>query len=81
MYFDRGENMKTIDRLGRIVIPSEIRKRIYLELGDEVEFEELDGAVIVKTVKKHCRLCGSVEEFNPRLRLCNKCVEQIKNEP
>jgi transcriptional pleiotropic regulator of transition state genes len=40
--------IRKIDRLGRIVIPNDIRKTLKLQSGDTVEIKVENGAVIVK---------------------------------
>ena len=72
--------VKTIDELGRIVIPGELRRKVGLEPRDKVElFAEKDRIVI----KKHdpgCVFCGSsadTVEWKDKL-VCRSCLESLK---
>ena len=40
--------IRKIDRLGRIVIPNDVRKTLDLKAGDTVEIKVENGAVTVK---------------------------------
>lgn len=45
---------KQIDKLGRIVLPKEMRENYDIELGDDVDLIACDeGIMIVKSVKKN----------------------------
>jgi AbrB family looped-hinge helix DNA binding protein len=37
----------TIDKAGRIAIPKELRDRMGLRAGDELEIEELNGKIVL----------------------------------
>lgn len=44
---------RKIDQVGRVVIPSEIRERFNMEIGDKVEFFAVkDGILLVKSEKR-----------------------------
>lgn len=44
---------RSIDNVGRIVIPKKTREKFKMEIGDDVEFYETDkGLLIVKVPKK-----------------------------
>ncbi len=71
--------VREIDELGRIVIPSEIRKGLDLNKKDPMEIY-LNGDMIV--LKKHmpcCIFCGEVEDviyFKGKL-ICRGCIEEM----
>lgn len=44
--------IRTVDELGRVVIPTELRKKLSLEAGDTVKVTEQDGAVIFRLAEK-----------------------------
>ena len=39
--------LKKIDELGRIVIPSEIRKELNIKLNQEIEIDKMDNKIII----------------------------------
>jgi transcriptional pleiotropic regulator of transition state genes len=72
---------RTIDRLGRIVVPVEFRRA--LEIGDHdlVEISlEGDRIVMVKH-ERACTFCGSSTNLRPhRSKLvCATCVSQLSS--
>jgi len=45
----KGGFMKTtIDRFGRLVLPKQIRDRIGLKPGSEIEIEELESEIVIR---------------------------------
>ena len=71
--------VRDIDDLGRIVIPSEIRKTLDLNRKDPMEIY-LDGDMIL--LKKHmpcCIFCGEADDvilFKGKL-ICKNCVKEM----
>jgi len=48
------KNVRTMDELGRIILPLDFRRRLDWEYGDEIAvcLDEKDGVIILKLVKK-----------------------------
>jgi transcriptional pleiotropic regulator of transition state genes len=72
--------VRKIDELGRIVLPSELRKVFGIHEGDELEIS-VDGERVVLQ-KRHdvCIFCsseGPSVDFKGR-RVCGSCVGEIK---
>ena len=42
--------VRQIDLLGRIVIPAEIRRKLGIEIGDELSFEVKNNSLIIQKV-------------------------------
>ena len=86
------ENMKrictrTLDELGRIVVPSEIRAKLGLEEGDTFAMYYVDGNTFMlqlaeKSPQKKCLLCGTneVTETIKGKNICGQCYDEIKND-
>lgn len=71
---------RTIDKMGRIVIPNDIRKAIGLNLGDEVSIEISGKGVLIVPLTQRCVLCGSKYElisYCDKL-ICNSCIKELK---
>ena len=73
---------RTVDKMGRVVIPKEIRDQ--LKIVSEVDKIDItvDGDKII--LKKHydaCLFCGKIEDAieYKGYYVCNDCVEKLKN--
>ncbi len=74
--------VRQIDKLGRLVLPSDIRKMLNIRDGsDSVEFFVDDNCVIIKKYRPACIFCNS--PFNlvnyKDQSICESCVDEIKN--
>ena len=68
--------MRGIDKLGRIVIPMELRKRHGFTDGGRVEFIEMEDGILVRSSDLKCRLCSARLPDGRELPLCDECVEK-----
>ncbi len=74
--------VRSIDELGRIVLPMELRKTMNINRKDKLEIY-VDGDNIVLT--KHqfaCSFCGSCEDvinFKGQC-ICKNCISELKSE-
>ena len=70
---------KTIDELGRVVVPANMRKTVGLSSGSKVEIA-LDGdRIIIKPIEIRCKICDSVLTYNRDICVCDTCIARIKN--
>ena len=69
--------MRRIDKLGRIVIPLELREKYNLTEGASVEFLDSGDGVTVKSSDPYCKLCRSRISKNARLPLCDLCIQTV----
>jgi AbrB family transcriptional regulator, transcriptional pleiotropic regulator of transition state genes len=71
---------RKIDDLGRVVIPSSMRKTLGIREGDELEFR-LDGEhIVLGRVADQCTFCGATEHLE-RFRekvVCWSCMAAIR---
>ena len=69
---------REIDRLGRVVIPIEFRKKLGIEFNSKVLISLSNGEIIITAQKSHCALCGKEIDANyHELQLCGKCIDKI----
>ena len=68
--------MRGIDKLGRIVIPMELRRKHGIVEGGRVEFIDTEDGITVRAVKGQCRLCGAGIPTERELPLCDECIEK-----
>ena len=69
--------MRRVDKLGRIVIPSELRRKYGLTEGAKIQFLDEGDGITVKPSDDLCKLCRSRIEDRRRLPLCDKCIELV----
>ena len=70
--------VRRVDKLGRIVLPMNYRKALGLNPESEVVLGIDDGIITVKPCGEGCKLCGSRDNVNESLTICNMCIEKIK---
>ena len=70
---------REIDRLGRVVIPIEFRKKLGIAFNSKVLISLSNGEIIITAQKSHCALRGKEIDANyHELQLCDKCINKIK---
>ena len=72
--------IRKVDELGRIVVPVELRKKLNINIKDEVEIYVERSSIVIKKYDPSCVFCGKtsdLEEFEDKL-ICKKCLEKIK---
>ena len=69
--------MRKVDRLGRIVIPLELREKYGLMEGAPIEFIDAGEGVTVKTLNAFCKVCRARVELGITFPLCKACYEKL----
>ena len=64
--------IKTVDEAGRIVLPKEYRNKMNIVLYEN------DGKLTIEVVTPKCKLCGTAENVNEELSLCEECIKKVK---
>ena len=72
---------RKVDELGRIVIPSEIRKHLDVEPGTDLDVELRGEEVVLIKSQDTCRLCGSDSDLIALddCYICRSCAKRIKD--
>lgn len=72
--------VRGLDKMGRIVLPMEIRKMLHLiDNKSSVEFYTEEDAVILKKYVPACVFCGGADdmiEYNG-MKICRECLEKM----
>ena len=71
---------REIDKLGRIVLPIELRRTLEIESGDAVEIYVEDNRVILEKYRPSCVFCGGnegISEYKGK-NVCEACIEELK---
>jgi transcriptional pleiotropic regulator of transition state genes len=70
---------RKIDELGRMVLPSELRRRFAISEGDYLGISVEGQRIILTKVESGCVFCDAAEEltqFRDKL-VCKGCVEDL----
>ncbi len=70
--------IRKLDNMGRIVLPAEYRRRTGLDDFSELKITEKDGKIIIEKLNLNCRICGTEENVNTKMAVCEKCIAKIK---
>lgn len=71
---------RKIDKLGRIVLPIEYRKRLCLIENSKVTVSINNDIIFITPSEQKCLICGSLSHLSKTLPLCLNCINKIKNE-
>ncbi|MEF2919979.1 MAG: AbrB/MazE/SpoVT family DNA-binding domain-containing protein [Acutalibacteraceae bacterium] len=68
-----------IDSLGRIVIPSPLRKAYGLEKNEAVELMALEDGILMRKYQPGCVFCGNIMGLSmfKEQRVCDDCIKEI----
>ncbi|MBR2650305.1 MAG: AbrB/MazE/SpoVT family DNA-binding domain-containing protein [Clostridia bacterium] len=71
--------VRSIDELGRLVIPKELRKSLGMPAGTPVEILAIDGKIVVQKFCPGCHLCGGTEDLKELhgTSICAVCRSEI----
>lgn len=71
--------VRSMDSVGRIVVPKEMRKALGINDGDDVEILYLNNSVVLKKHEISCKICGSSKNLI-RYRdayICRRCISEL----
>lgn len=72
--------IRKVDRLGRIVLPSETRKKLDISPKDDLEIYSEGECIVLKKSSSTCTFCGNTENTD-QLKdksVCQDCIDEIK---
>ncbi|MBP5209238.1 MAG: AbrB/MazE/SpoVT family DNA-binding domain-containing protein [Clostridia bacterium] len=72
--------VRSIDCLGRFVIPKEMRRHLQINEGDLLEVAVEQDKIVIRKYDKACVLCSSTDNlstFNEK-QICRDCLNKIK---
>ena len=74
--------VRRLDRLGRIVLPKELRASFKIEYEDGLEIFTDDNRIILRKYMPACIFCGSREDivtFKDK-KVCAECMKALENQ-
>ena len=69
--------MRRVDKLGRIVIPQEMREKYGLTEGAGIDFIDNGDGVTVVLSEESCVLCKVKLEKDCEIPLCRRCAKRV----
>ena len=74
--------VRQIDELGRIVVPKEIRKKMYIESGDPLEIFVDGDHILLAKYAPTCIFCGGTENVSlfKDKKICERCRAELAAE-
>jgi len=72
--------VRTIDDLGRIVIPKEIRDKFSINVKQPMEILDDEQYIILGKYEYECVICRRVEGLNPHSNkyICHNCAKEAR---
>ena len=74
--------VRRVDDLGRIVLPSEIRQTMEIDVREPMEIFTEEDRIILQKYQPSCIFCSNTEDiviFNSK-RICKECLEKLKSQ-
>jgi AbrB family looped-hinge helix DNA binding protein len=72
-----GGVMKKVDKLGRIVIPIEVRQKYRFTEGTKIEFLDVGEGLIIRSSEHFCKICREKIPDGETFPLCEKCMVEV----
>lgn len=72
--------IRKLDKLGRVVLPIELRKTLNIDIKDGLEILTEQDMIVLKKHSPDCFICGQSKNlvaFKGKL-LCRDCIDYIK---
>ena len=68
-----------VDKLGRVVIPMEMRRQLNLDEKTEIKISLENNSVVITPQIFLCKMCGLHIDNDFSLGICNACIIKIKS--
>ncbi|HIU32224.1 MAG TPA: AbrB/MazE/SpoVT family DNA-binding domain-containing protein [Candidatus Caccousia avistercoris] len=71
--------VRPIDNLGRIVIPTELRRNLNINDKDPLEIFVDGNCIILKKYQPSCVFCNSMDDISTYMgyNVCRSCMEKL----
>jgi len=72
--------IRSLDQLGRIVIPIELRRVLDIEIGDGLEFYSDEDTIVLKKYEPACIFCNNAKDIKVYRgkNVCGECYSELK---
>lgn len=74
-------SLRTIDNVGRIVIPMDLRRTLDIQDFTELRLYREGNRIIMEKNRPQCSLCRSEENLVPfhKKYICEKCLTELRS--
>jgi transcriptional pleiotropic regulator of transition state genes len=74
--------IRKVDEVGRVVIPSGLRRNYHIETGDSIEIFIDKDMLVLKKYNRGCFFCGEMDGLTELegQKICQECAKDIINE-
>ncbi|MDR1702629.1 MAG: AbrB/MazE/SpoVT family DNA-binding domain-containing protein [Sporomusaceae bacterium] len=71
--------VRKVDELGRVVIPIELRRTLFIEEKDALEIYVDRDRIILRKYETDCVFCGNADEVSnfKGKNVCRQCLESM----
>lgn len=72
--------VRSLDNLGRIIVPRELRNTLGIKEDDPVEVFTDGECIVLKKYEPGCTFCGELDDtkiFRDK-RVCAQCIKQMR---
>ncbi|NLB79488.1 MAG: AbrB/MazE/SpoVT family DNA-binding domain-containing protein [Clostridiaceae bacterium] len=72
--------IRSLDQLGRIVIPIELRRVLDIAIGDGLEFYSDESTIVLKKYEPACIFCDNAKDITVYRgkNVCGECYSELK---
>lgn len=72
--------IRSLDQLGRIVIPIELRRVLDIAIGDGLEFYSDENTIVLKKYEPACIFCDNAKGITVYRgkNVCGECYSELK---
>ncbi len=73
--------VRNVDKMGRVVIPNEIRKQLNIEVEkDRLEIFVKGDEILLRKYRPACFICNTLDELvdYKGYRICLNCIEELQ---
>lgn len=73
---------RTVDELGGIILPVEMRKSLNINTGDSLDITVHTSAMIIEKHEPSCLLCSAktnLKQINENFFFCKGCINELSN--
>ncbi len=72
---------RKVDRLGRVILPKQLRESLEIETGDSVEIYIKEDLIYVKKHRPACIFCEGTDNVRKYIdkNICEDCLAELVN--